>query len=111
MEMTTEKLDNGIILVSMAGRLDIAGAQQIDLQFSAIAGSQRKMIVDLEKVEFVASIGIRTLIVGAKSSKQKGGRMVLLHPAPAVEKVLVETGTDSIIPIVHDMDGAIAAVS
>jgi anti-anti-sigma factor len=111
MEMKTKTLDGGITMISLVGRLDILGAQKIDLHFSAIAGAHRRVIVDLEQVEFLASMGIRTLIVGAKSVKSKGGRMVLLRPTPGVEKVIVDSGTDTVIPVMHELKAAITAVS
>lgn len=111
MEMQSETLDGGITKVNLVGRLDILGAQKIDLHFSVIAGSHRKVIVDLEQVEFLASMGLRTLIVGAKSVKSKGGRMVLLRPRPEVEKVIVDSGTDTVIPVMYELEAAIAAVS
>jgi anti-anti-sigma factor len=111
MEMKIENLANGVTKVSMIGRLDIIGAQEIDLHFSVIAGSHRKVIVDLEQVTFLASMGIRTLLMGAKSMKPKGGRMALLKPILDVEKVLISSGTDTVIPITHDLDAAITAVS
>jgi hypothetical protein len=43
--------------------------------------------------------------------KPKGGRMVILKPCLDVEKVLISSGTDTIIPIVHDLEAAISAVS
>src|SRR5271168_5286377 len=76
MEMKTETINGDVAKIILTGRLDILGAQQIDLHFTAITGSQRKVIVDLEGVLFLASMGIRTLIMGAKSVKSKGGRMV-----------------------------------
>jgi anti-sigma B factor antagonist len=111
MEMTTEMLEGGVMIVTLAGRLDILGAQKIDLHFSSIAGAHRKVIVDLEKVDFLASLGIRTLILGAKSVRSKGGRMVLLRPQPEVEKVILGSGTDTVIPVLWDLDAAIAAMS
>jgi anti-sigma B factor antagonist len=111
MELTTEKLANGVTKVNLSGRLDIIGAQQIDLQFSVVSGSQLKVIVDLEQVSFLASMGIRTILIGAKAVKAKGGRMVLLKPTPDVEKVLTTTAIDTLISIVHDLDAAIGVVS
>ncbi len=111
MEMTIEPLAGEITKVNMVGRLDILGAQKIDLHFSVIVGSHRKIIVDLEQVPFLASMGIRTLLMGAKTVKSKGGRMVLLNPTLDVEKVLIGSGTDTIVRIMKDIDGAIAAVS
>ncbi|HUC18676.1 MAG TPA: STAS domain-containing protein [Acetobacteraceae bacterium] len=111
MEMLVETAVESVTRVILVGRLDIPGAQEIDLKFSAIVGSHRKIIVDLEQVPFIASMGIRTLIIGAKALKSKGGHMVLLNPTPDVEKVLLTFGADAIIPILHDLEAAILAVS
>ena len=111
MEMQTQSLPGDITKVILTGRLDITGAQQIDLRFNVVTGNHPRVIVDLQQVCFLASMGIRTLIVGAKTMKAKGGRMVLLNPTADVETVLTDSGTDTVIPIVHDLDAAIAAVS
>ena len=109
--MTVETLADGITKVNLAGRLDLLAAQKIDMQFNIVAGSKRKVIVDLEQVSFLASIGIRTIVIGAKTIKSKGGHMVLLKPTPDVEKVLTVSGIDTIITILHDLDSAVSAVS
>jgi anti-anti-sigma factor len=101
---------NGVTLVHLAGRLDIAGASAIDLRFSALSGSRRALIVDLSNVSFLASMGIRLLLTGAKTVSAKGGRMVLLKPDAEVEKVLATAGIDTLIPIHADETSAMAAV-
>ncbi len=109
--MQTQALSDNITKVTLTGRFDILGAQKIDMHFNVVVGNHPRVIVDMEQVPFLASMGIRTLIMGAKTMKSKGGRMVLLKPVADVESVLTDSGTDTIIPIVHDLDAAIAAVS
>jgi anti-sigma B factor antagonist len=111
MDMQIESLADGVTKVNLIGRLDILGAQKIDLNFSVVAGGHRKVIVDLEQIQFLASMGIRTLLMGAKAIKSKGGAMALLNPTPDVEKVLIVSGIEAIVPILHDLKAAIAAVS
>lgn len=111
MEMSIETFADSVTKVILNGRLDMQGAQKIDLPFSALAGTHRKVIVDLSQVPFMASMGIRTLVLTAKSIKSKGGRLVLLDPVGDVEKVLQVSGIDTIIPIAHGFDAAIGAVS
>lgn len=111
MDMQVAVLDGDITKVTLSGRLDVLAAQKIDLQFNVIVGSRKRVIVDLAAVPMIASMGIRTLILGAKTMKSKGGRMALLCPTEDVMTVLEETGADSLIPIVTDLDAAIAAVS
>jgi anti-sigma B factor antagonist len=109
MELLLESLPDGVTRVILNGRLDIQGAEKIDLPFSTLS-SHRKVIVDLSKVTFLASMGIRTIVLTARSVKSKGGAMVLLDPNADVENVLMVSGIDTLIPIVHGMDAAIAAL-
>ncbi len=111
MRLETETVAPGVTKVNLHGRMDIAGAGAIDLHFNVLTGSQRALIIDLTEVEFMASMGLRTLIVGARTVASKRGRMVLLSPRAGVEEVLVTSGTDTVIDIVRTLEEAILAVS
>ncbi len=111
MQMQTEDIGDGVTKASLNGRLDIAGAQTIDLAFNVMVGQKRAIVVDLSGVDFIASMGLRTLIMGAKAVASKGGRMVLLSPSTDVEKVLEDSGTTTILRVYRDLADAIAAVS
>jgi anti-sigma B factor antagonist len=111
MELAVHDLDSGILGISLSGRMDIIGTQQIDLKFTALTSTRKaQILVDLSNVTFIASIGIRTLITTAKAQKARGGTMVLFKPSDQVEQVLRATGIDSIIPIAHDIDAARGAL-
>lgn len=111
MKMEVEPIVPGAVKVILDGRLDINGAGVIDLQFSAIAGSHRGVVVDLASVSFLASIGIRTLLLGAKAVQRRGGTFVLLNPVPEVTKVLEVTGVTDLMPIYRNSDEARTAVT
>ena len=106
MEMTTENLANNVVRSILAGKLDLAGAQKIDLKFSAVAGNSKRLLVDLEQVSFLASMGIRTLVIGSKAVQSKGGKMAFFKPSADVAQVLTAAGIDSIIPVFQDLDAA-----
>jgi len=107
MELHSRELESGILSISLVGRMDSSGTQQIDLRFTALSATRKlPVLVDLSQVTFLASIGIRTLVTNAKAQKRRGGVMVLYQPSAAVEEVLKSTGIDTIIPIAHDMETA-----
>jgi len=110
MELAVEEIGNGVTRIVLDGRMDIAGASAIDTRFSALAGSRRSLVIDLAKVSFLASMGIRLLVLGAKTVASKGGKIVLLDPVPQIESVLTTAGIDTVIPIHHDAASAVAAV-
>jgi anti-anti-sigma factor len=64
------------------------------------------VLVDLSEVDFLASIGIRLLMLTAKSVVSRGGRMVLLNPIPEVQNILEITGIPAIIPIYSSLESA-----
>lgn len=101
-DISFEQLPSGITIITLKGRLDITGAMKVDVQFSAVTAANRAVVVDLAQVEFLASMGLRTLIMGAKSMRSKAGRMVLWRPIPMVEEVLLTSGTTTLIPLAHD---------
>jgi anti-sigma regulatory factor (Ser/Thr protein kinase) len=68
------------------------------------------MLVDLSRVTFIASMGLRVLIAGARALAQHGGRMGVLRPDTALEAVLISSGTDMLIPVFGDLSEAIRGV-
>ncbi|HZB91609.1 MAG TPA: STAS domain-containing protein [Stellaceae bacterium] len=111
MEISVQELDGNIARIVLDGRLDLAGAAAIDLSFSTISGSRRALIVDMSRVSFIASMGMRTLVSGAKAVRGNGGKMVLLSPVALVERALKTASIDTLIPIFHDLAEAKAAVA
>lgn len=108
MQISAEKLENNIIRVVLAGRMDIQGAQSIDLKFTSLTATHRALVlVDLTGVEFMASIGLRTLITSAKALTLRGGHLVLFNPQPNVSQVLNTSGVSSLIPVFDDLSEAI----
>jgi anti-sigma B factor antagonist len=110
MTISTETMDGGITRVLLDGRLDIPGAQAIDLKMNVLAGSCKFLLVDLRNVSFIGSMGIRSIIVPAQTVRRRGGKMALLAPPPMVEEVLKASNIDQIIPIVPDLESAAAVL-
>jgi anti-anti-sigma factor len=111
MTISTHDLDGGVTKVVITGRIDVAGAKALDMPLALVAGSRRSVVIDLSGVEFLASLGMRGLVVSAKSIVSKKGKVVLLSPIPSVEESLTVAGITELLPIHHDEAEAIAAVS
>jgi STAS domain len=59
-------------------------------------------------VHFLASRGMRTLVMSDRLLREKGGKLVLVNPQALVEEVMKTTGIDTIVPIAPDLSAAIA---
>jgi anti-anti-sigma factor len=110
MTISTEFMDGDITRVILDGRMDIEGAQAVDLRMNVVAGSARFLLVDLRNVTFIGSMGIRSIVVPAKNVRRRGGKVALLGPIPMVEEVLKTSNIDEVIPIFHDLDAAVGSL-
>jgi len=109
MKLTIEELESGIRCLAVEGRLDMAGAAAIDLKFTSYAASSKSLIlVDLSRLEFLASIGIRTLLVAAKAQRQRGGHFVICGAQPLVAAMIETAGLQGVIPLVRDRAAGVA---
>lgn len=107
MKLSSEEMD-GITRIVLEGRLDIEGAAAVDLRMNVIAGSASRLLVDLQGVSFLGSMGLRSLVVPAQAVKRRGGKIVLFAPNAMVEEVLRASNINTIIPVRHDLDSALA---
>ena len=110
MAIAIEELTGGITKVILDGRLDIEGAAAVDLKMNVIAGSRKMVLVDLQQVSFLGSMGLRALVAPARGIKARGGKMVLFGPNESVEKVLKASGIDTMIPVHHELQSAMAVL-
>jgi anti-sigma B factor antagonist len=110
MQISTEEMAGGITRVALDGRLDIAGAALVDLKMNVIAGSSRKLLIDLQNVSFLGSMGLRSIVLPARAVLGRGGKVVLFAPGEMVQSVIKTSGIDSLLPIHHDLATAVAAL-
>jgi anti-sigma B factor antagonist len=108
MRLEQVNLPGDVLLLKLAGPLDIAGAGEVEMPFSVISGKHSKVIVDLANVTFLASVGLRVLVKAARTIGSMKGRLVVFGPTDEARKVLRSTGIDTIIPVVADEAAAIA---
>ena len=111
MELVVEEGRSGVTQAALVGRMDIEGAQAIEEPFRVLTRLRRALVVDLSQVSFMASMGLRTLMLGARAQSELGGRLVLASPQPNVETVLKESGIGEIIGVYPTIEAAAAAIT
>jgi anti-anti-sigma factor len=87
--------------VTLIGRLDIPGSGKIDIPLQELADSNANIIVDMQEVDFIGSLGMRSLVVAAKKLMRNARTLVLLRPTPLVVDALTKAGLNTLLPIVH----------
>jgi anti-sigma B factor antagonist len=111
MKMDSTHTGDGLLCINLEGRLDIDGALAVEDRFAfTTTTSKESVIVDLNAVSFLASIGIRMLMTAARAKQSRGGKLVLAAAQPAVNKVLVMAGIDQLIPLYDTLEQAQVAL-
>jgi anti-anti-sigma factor len=106
MQITVSEFGDAAKKVVLIGKLDIAGAEKIELPLATVAGAKTNVLVDMIGVDFIASIAIRHLVMAAKAVSRSSCRLILLDPNPLVTDVLVTAGLKDFLPIVRSEDEA-----
>lgn len=96
--------------VVLDGRFDIQGSREVDSRFDELAKSSKVLAVDLAKVSFLASLGVRTLMLSAKTLIRRGCEMAVCGADENVEKVLRTTGFNEVAGIYPDYESAARAL-
>ena len=99
MEITVADKD-GIKLVYLIGSLDTNTSPNAEAKFKELLdGNTRKIVVNLEQLEYISSSGLRVLLGTAKKLKASGGDLPLCHSNDIVQEVFDISGFSSILNI------------
>jgi anti-anti-sigma factor len=91
-------VEDGTVSLALEGELDLAGARQME---ESLATAERegpaRLIVDLGRLQFIDSTGLR-LLLQANTRAREGGYELLLRPGePAVQRVFEVTGALAVL--------------
>jgi stage II sporulation protein AA (anti-sigma F factor antagonist) len=100
-----------VAIVRLEGRLDSGAAHGAEEGFNGIlGGGTPHLAIDMTKLDYISSAGLRVLLVVAKKVQQAKGKVALFGLSPNVREVFTVSGFDTIFSIVPDSAAAVAAV-
>lgn len=109
-DVTTERKDD-VLSVGVNGRIDgstvFAFQEAIE---TAVEDGDRAVIVDCERLEYLGSAGLRTVLAIAKSLSNRNTRFALCSLSNQVQVVFETSGFDTIIAIHTSRDEALASL-
>jgi stage II sporulation protein AA (anti-sigma F factor antagonist) len=93
-------------VVILSGETDLTSAGQLSALITAqLSGGTRQLTVDVSGLRFADTASIRTLVLAARTLKERGGSLVLLRPQPTMAKVLDLLGAAQIFTIRGETHG------
>ena len=108
MNLTAEKIGETLV-VSPEGQLNSSNAASVGADLLAQIGQgERKIVLDLSRLAYISSAGLRVVLQLAKQIKQQAGNLVLCSLQPHVHEVFEISGFLSILTAVDSREDALA---
>lgn len=107
----SESQSQGVLVLHFSGRLDQLQAEEANQQVGQFldAGHSR-LVIDAGGLDYISSAGLNVLIRASKRLHESGGRMAVCQLNEHVSEVFERGGIGDIIPILPDVDQAVAIV-
>lgn len=97
--MKIEKdLNEKDLVVALEGRLDTTTAPQLEEELKNSLAGVTDLIIDLSKLEYISSAGLRVLLSAFKTMRNKG-KMKVTNANELVKEVFEVTGFSDFLPI------------
>ncbi len=92
------------------GRLDTLNSTVFNEKIQLLAEQEDYLIIDFKNCNYLASSGIRVLMVTAKKLNARGGSLMLASLPPEVFQVIEMTGLQKVFPVFKDPAAAIEEI-
>lgn len=108
----TPRHHGDVLVLDMIGRLDGSTSGKAHDSVVGFANSKpQKVILNLDKLDYVTSAGLRVILTLAKLLQSSGGELKICRATANVKEVLELSGFNSLIKMFDDEKAAIASWS
>ena len=107
----TFTLERQVILFKPEGRMDLQGGNALSEKMASVVPQPEQFwVIDLQKVDFMDSSGLVSLVKGLKAARQSNCRLFLCNVAAPVRLVLELTHLDSVFEIVNTYEDVLSII-
>ena len=97
--MTITKTQNdSTLLIALEGRLDTTTSPDLEKELKEVLPGVTELTLDLEKLEYISSAGLRVLLA-AQKTMSKQGAMKLINVNEIIMEIFEITGFSDILTI------------
>ncbi len=105
----SERVENGVTVFVLQGRIDTEGAVDMDLALqAAVLEGQHNMVLDMAAARYICSAGLRTLADVLTKNKEAGGDLKLAALNSKVLRILRIIGFDKFFSVYETSEAAVA---
>lgn len=96
---TATTIDGSSATIALVGNLTVATTPDLEAAFAELPEGVADITLDLSRLDYVASAGLRVIVSQAKKARENGGSVRLENPNDEVMEVLDVTGLVEILEI------------
>jgi anti-sigma B factor antagonist len=106
LDVRTEDRD-GLVHMALVGELDLSSVAKVQEELRRIeAGSPATLVLDLSKLSFLDSTGLRCIVTADERAREDGRRIVIVRGPDAVQRVFAITRLEDRLEMVDDAAAA-----
>jgi anti-anti-sigma factor len=106
LDVRTEDRD-GLVHMALVGELDLSSVAKVQEELRRIeADAPAKLVVDLSKLTFLDSTGLRCIVTADERAREQGRQIVIVRGPDAVQRVFTITRLEDRLEIVDDAASA-----
>ena len=96
---------DGLVHVALVGELDLSTVAKVQEELRKVeADSPATLVVDLSKLTFLDSTGLRCIVTADERARAEGRRIVIVRGPDAVQRVFTITRLEERLEMVDDVD-------
>ncbi len=100
---------SGALVLAVTGRVEAGNAPELEREVVAeIDKGAIHLVLDCSRLDYIASAGLRVLLVIAQRINDDGGRFAVAAVPHRIREILAISGFDQVIAVADSPDQAIA---
>ncbi|MFA6703159.1 MAG: STAS domain-containing protein [Dysgonamonadaceae bacterium] len=103
------KTESDILIITIEGSIDSKTASEVQQKILEASVESNNVIIDLTKVDFVSSAGLRVLLMVYRQIKAKNGKVILVGVSEEITEIMSITGFINFFEIVDTVKNALAS--
>ena len=95
----TKTTEGNTITLQLSGRIDSDTAALLDDEIAALPDMVTNLVMDMDDLEYVASSGLRVLLMASKTMRTRGGDCTMTNVPDLILEVFEMTGLDEVFTV------------
>jgi anti-anti-sigma factor len=106
----TDVIEGDVVIIQPAGRLDSTTSPQFEQFVLARIADHNRLIIDLSKLDYISSAGLRVILASAKRINSTNGAMLLCGMQSVIHQIFEVSGFLKILKVEKNLAKAKQAI-